>query len=927
MKNYTLLLLLLGVTFTCSSQIIWHKRTSGGGLVNTACQVNLDNGQYLINSSDKILNFDRFGTSTGEVQRPTNMGFNNLTAAVLKKYAPGTGNPYFLVAQRSLTGVQGYTLAEHRPGSGYLHAQVFADSLGSLSAYGRPKLIDLGNNTFMAFGRQFFRKIEFSQASGFNGIWTKPLSSPMSDVILHNNQFIVTDEAGRLYGLDMDGNELWSVNHPVIFRSVRAVGNGFAACVRTTTDATLKRLASDGTEMWSKTTADKSFYEANGASDGGIVAVGTSAAGNIVLVKFDAAGNEVWRKEYGTGSGLSVVNGIEGGFVVLGRTSSAVLHLIKTDGNGNSAVAEEALLNQRRLKTSAISAIQNPSALFFLDGVDAGFISNADSAGTIFNCSPWMAGLDEAGEIHLATESYFSGTAAISDYRSGLTDAPATDFNRVWLATREQVNRLRLDYGTDQTLEQPIPFDLLSWPGKGNPHFRYNLNFSPVTTDPELFPAPFVDANSDGVYNVFDGDYPLIKGDQMAWWVLTDSTEHTETGGAVLGFDLHISAYAYDCSETSLVDHSIFMDIKTVNRSGTNYDSTYMGYYTEFDMGCQFADYLGTLPDLNSVYLYGMFASDVCPGMPGFGSDVPVQSLTFLNQSMDHSMYAGGGSGAFINMPQTPQEINNFLQSKWSDGTPLTTGGAGNNPGSTDYTQHFFPDDPSNAQGWSMCTANFVYGDRRAINSHGPFTFAAGDTFQMTLQFTLHPDIPHPCPNITDFVQPGLLQLQQWNDEGALAATVDLGQVVQLPTGQSTTLDAGVPGASYQWSTGATTPSIDVTIPGNYSVSVTLPTGCQVIDEVLVQLASGIHQPKPAPYWTIQPNPARDAITISCLECESGTLQAVLRNAQGAALLRSQGQSNTFRLETRDLPSGLYWLELWQDGQFRGSKKLVLSAG
>ena len=74
MKNYTLLLLLLGATFTCSAQIIWHKRTSGGGLVNTACQVNLDNGQYLINSSDKILNFDRFGTFTGEVQRPTNMG-------------------------------------------------------------------------------------------------------------------------------------------------------------------------------------------------------------------------------------------------------------------------------------------------------------------------------------------------------------------------------------------------------------------------------------------------------------------------------------------------------------------------------------------------------------------------------------------------------------------------------------------------------------------------------------------------------------------------------------------------------------------------------------------------------------------------------------------------------------------------------------
>lgn len=926
MKNNLLLLLLLGAVFTANAQVTWYKTTSGGGLFNTLCQVSLDNGQYLINSSDKILNFDRQGSFTGEVQRPTIPGNNNFIAAVLKKYAPGTGNPYFLVAQRSLNGVQGYTLVEHRPGTGYLHAQTFADSLGSAAAYGRPKLIDLGNGTFMAFGRQFFRKIEFSQATGFNGIWTKPLSSPISDVIMHNNQFVVADEAGRLYGLDMEGNELWSVNHPQIFRSIRAVSNGFAACARTTTDAKLVRLASDGMEIWSVTTGDKSFYEAVGASDGGIVAVGTSAASKIVLVKFDANGSEVWRKEYETGSGLGMVHGLDGGYLVLGR-NNGTFHLIKTDGNGNSVEAENALLNQRLLKTSAISAIQNPAALFFLNGFDPGYISNADSAGTIFNCSPWMAGLDETGEIHLAAESFFQSTFSSSDYRSGMTDAPATDFNRVWLATREQINRLRLDYGTDQTLEQPIPFDLLSWPGKGNPHFRYNLNFAPVTTDPELFPAPFIDVNNDGVYNVFDGDYPHIKGDQMAWWVLTDSTEHAETGGAVLGFDLHISAYAYDCSETSLIDHSIFMDIKTVNRSGTNYDSTYMGYYTEFDMGCQYADYLGTIPDLNSVYLYGMFASDICPGMPGFGNDIPVQSLTFLNQSMDHSMYAGGGSAGFIGMPQTPQEINNFLQSKWSDGTPLTTGGTGNNPGSTEYAQHFFPDDPSNAQGWSMCAANLVYGDRRAINSHGPFTFAAGDTFQMTLQFTLHPDIPHPCPNITDFVQPGIQQLQQWNDEGALAATVDLGQVVPLPAGQSATLDAGVPGASYTWSTGATTSSIDVSAPGSYAVSVTLPTGCQVEEEVLVQLASGISQPKPAPDWTIQPNPARDAITISCPECGNGDLQVVLRNAQGSTLLRSQARGNTLRLETRNQPAGLYWLELWQDGQFRGVKKLVLSAG
>lgn len=57
---------------------------------------------------------------------------------------------------------------------------------------------------------------------------------------------------------------------------------------------------------------------------------------------------------------------------------------------------------------------------------------------------------------------------------------------------------------------------------------------------------------------------------------------------------------------------------------------------------------------------------------------------------------------------------------------------------------------------------------------------------------------------------------------------------VNICVGSSTTLDAGNPGATYLWSTGETTQSIQVTNPGSYSVKVTNSIGCEARDTATV---------------------------------------------------------------------------------------------
>ncbi len=65
---------------------------------------------------------------------------------------------------------------------------------------------------------------------------------------------------------------------------------------------------------------------------------------------------------------------------------------------------------------------------------------------------------------------------------------------------------------------------------------------------------------------------------------------------------------------------------------------------------------------------------------------------------------------------------------------------------------------------------------------------------------------------------------------------VDLGPDLKICAGESATLDAGSSGDQYLWNTGATTQTITVTNPGEYSVSVSAAGHCPSSDKIFVQV-------------------------------------------------------------------------------------------
>ncbi|MFN0013672.1 MAG: hypothetical protein ACKVU2_03915 [Saprospiraceae bacterium] len=106
----------------------------------------------------------------------------------------------------------------------------------------------------------------------------------------------------------------------------------------------------------------------------------------------------------------------------------------------------------------------------------------------------------------------------------------------------------------------------------------------------------------------------------------------------------------------------------------------------------------------------------------------------------------------------------------------------------------------------------------------------------------------------------------------------------------------------------------------NYRLT-SLPNGpCDTLGIVRVSEA-----PTPVPTFSVIPNPAKGVVMVQCPNCPGGgLLRTVLRNALGVELRSGNHNGNTFRLETTCLPPGFYALELWQNGRFLGSKKVVL---
>jgi len=385
----------------------------------------------------------------------------------------------------------------------------------------------------------------------------------------------------------------------------------------------------------------------------------------------------------------------------------------------------------------------------FWDYVNAGFEVPADSGRhTILAGALWIGALDAGNQLRMAGQTYrqtgndfFAGPVSSASVYNSAYDA---QWAQLWPVRKTMIDSFRLGlYGMS------IPAVIQNWPGNGN-----------VSQGQAAQLAPYVDVNADNVYTPSNGDYPCIKGDGAVFFLFNDDRNtHTETGGQKLGIEIHGMMYGFKMPGTVL-DSTIFIHYKIINRSANNYHDVRLGHFADFDIGLYSDDYIGCDVSRGMFFGYNGDAVDGQTSQPqpgAYGADPPSQSIMLLRgpeadpgDSMDNdfdgTVDETGETCALSRFvyynndftvtgnPVTPMDYYNYLGGTWKDGSPITYGGTGY--GGSVPAWFMFPDDsdplglgtngvPQAA--WNEFGSGNLPFDRRGLGSCGPFTLSAGE--------------------------------------------------------------------------------------------------------------------------------------------------------------------------------------------------------
>ncbi|MEZ4720998.1 MAG: T9SS type A sorting domain-containing protein [Flavobacteriales bacterium] len=147
---------------------------------------------------------------------------------------------------------------------------------------------------------------------------------------------------------------------------------------------------------------------------------------------------------------------------------------------------------------------------------------------------------------------------------------------------------------------------------------------------------------------------------------------------------------------------------------------------------------------------------------------------------------------------------------------------------------------------------------------------------------------------------------------------VDLGLNQEINEGESTTLDAGNPGATYLWSNGKTTQTISVTQTGTYFVTVTNSFGCEGVGIVKVTVVTGIGGIKSGEI-KVFPNPTSDYVSVQTAFSSSGKLQLDIYTVNGQLIQSHKtgvmAGNHVSKVDLKDVPVGMYLMTISLDGQ------------
>ncbi|MFN8279299.1 MAG: hypothetical protein U0V49_03350 [Saprospiraceae bacterium] len=416
----------------------------------------------------------------------------------------------------------------------------------------------------------------------------------------------------------------------------------------------------------------------------------------------------------------------------------------------------------------------------------------------------WVGGKDPSGALKFMGQSYRNATSndcwpgPLNDAGDATTKS-CLDWDRFFKVTGDEIRKqqrnlnLAKSQGRLELTPDEIPDNLKYFPCRGNALFEGYYGFPLPETKAGL--ALFVDNNDNNTYEPQFGEYPYIdiRGckpgifpDEMIFWIYNDNGGiHTNSKGEAIRMEVQVQAFGFRTGDE--LNDMTFQRYKLVNRAPQVIRDCYFAMWIDPDLGCYSDDYIGcdtsftgkydtvTGRKINRdvMYVYNIDASDgnngcTCDrGVNTYCTDIPIIGVDYFRGPLDsvgnelgmsYFMYYNGQGNGGTNPqntfdPQNAEQFYFYITGRWRNGDPLTVGGNGYNPGSTNVTHYAFPGRPNEAVGWSMCTANAGEGDRRTIQSTGPLSLLPGAKNELIIGVPWVPNQNYPCPALDEFLK------------------------------------------------------------------------------------------------------------------------------------------------------------------------------
>lgn len=340
------------------------------------------------------------------------------------------------------------------------------------------------------------------------------------------------------------------------------------------------------------------------------------------------------------------------------------------------------------------------------------------------------------GEIRGAGSTYRSGLQPGRIMENGLAEDKNSNKVRVYRVRKDQYYLGSIDVSTEAADEGMPEAEILN---------QYNKDWNEWRGDDG---APYTDVNNNGKYES-NIDLPGVPGaDQTLWFVANDldyATSKDFLNSIPSGLEMQVTIWGYKTE--GFLGNVIFRKYVLINKGSDTWDSVYVNYWSDPDLGDAQDDFVGCDTTMNMIFCYNGRTTDATYGdiIPAMGAIILQGPITEGDEN-DIAYFGERKLRGKKNIGIT--SFHGFYKNQHEhDDLPLGTDRNGNlwayyyargltSDGNVVYEPEQFGGEPTKfpLSGDPVAGTGWIDGieappaDRRMGMGSGPFTVEPGDT-------------------------------------------------------------------------------------------------------------------------------------------------------------------------------------------------------